>query len=158
MKYKAKWKLANQAQAEPQPQEKRKQFNKKRRLTWYRWEWQDPIHPDMWTACTCSVYQPTYELPFVSVLVSIANGGGKVLFRCSSLEQAQQRIVIPDEGIERLQLAITKAQGYLEDIQEDLRLILNAHTLEGGGQIVRTDTGEILAEAERIIAQSGEHD
>ena len=123
----------------------------KKRLTWYRWEWRDPYRKELWTAATVSVYEPTYEMPFVSFLISIANGGGRVLMRCCSLAEAQSRVVIPDKAIERLSLAETRARIILDDIKRDLRAIADIRSLSPGSQIVRTDTGEVIAEAERIL-------
>ena len=120
-------------------------------LSWYRWEWTDPYHPDFWTACTVSIYAPTYERPYVSVLGSIANGHGRVLMRCPTLQEAYSRVGVPEVGRERLELAYTKAQGLLAEVHRDLRLIMGAKGLEPGSVVIRTDTGAIVAEAEQIL-------
>ena len=125
-----------------------------KRLAYYRWEWPDPVHKNLWTACTVSVYPPTYDRPYVSILVSIANGGGKVLMRVPSVKEAQRRTGMPDEAVERLQLAETRAIGILAEIKRSLRLIAESLSLSPGGQVVRTDTGEVLAEAEKIIKEA----
>ena len=99
-----------------------------KRLTWYRWEDPDPIQKDRWTAWTVSVYAPTYDRPFVSVLLSMANGGGRCLTRYRSLDALRLRLIVPEEGIERLELALTRAQRILVQIQADLRLIADARS------------------------------
>jgi len=126
----------------------------KKRLTWYRWEWRDPYRKELWTACTVSVYEPTYEMPFVSVLISIANGGGRVLMRCASVMEAKHRVGIPEEGMERLELAVTRAEIILTDIKRDLRAIADIRSMAPGSQIVRTDTGEVIAEGEQAITEA----
>ena len=119
----------------------------RQRLGWYRWEWADPYKPNMWTACTVSIYKPTYEMPFVSVLVSIANGGGRVLMRTKTLEEAQRRTGMGAEGYERLSVTFTKALDELDKVQRDMRLIYGAKDLPPDAVIVRTDTGQIISES-----------
>ena len=120
-----------------------------KRLSWVRWEWADPYSKDRWSACTVSIYSPTYDRPYVSVLISMANGGGRFLMRTKSLKDAMERVVIPDWGIERLQLAETQAINELEGINRDLRLLYDAK--QPGAKIINTETGEVLAEAEKIL-------
>jgi len=88
------------------------------------------------------------------VLISIANGGGRVLMRCANLEEAKSRVVIPEEGWERLELALTKAQGILEVIQRDLRILSGLQTMAPGSSLVRTDTGEVVAEVEKLLREA----
>jgi len=121
---------------------------RKSKLAWARWEWQDPYQGGYWTACTVSIYRPTYDYPHVSILVSMANGGGKCFMRCSSLDQAMERVVIPGKYLERLRLAETRACEEMERIKTDLRLIYDAS--QPGSKLVNAD-GEIIAEAERIL-------
>lgn len=130
---------------------------RKHRLTYYRWEWQDPVQERYWTAVTISVYAPTYERPYPSVLVSIANGGGRILFRCQSIEAAKKRLIIPEVGLERLENAYRVGQELEIAIKKDLALLYTAGTLPQGAGLARTDTGEIVSErgaveqAERIV-------
>lgn len=128
---------------------------RKHRLTYYRWEWPDPFKPDKWTAATVSVYAPCMEYPFVSVFVSVANGGGHTLFRCKSLEQVKEHIIIPGEGMERLERAYTRGREMLAMLQRDMRILYAAKDLPAGVGLARTDTGEIVSDAvsaaERII-------
>jgi hypothetical protein len=95
----------------------------KNRLGWYRWEVADPQQPNYWTATTVSVYEPTYERPYISILVSIANGGGRVLYRAASLEDAQLRTGMDYTGFKKLEVAVIKAKGKLLEVQADLKLI-----------------------------------
>ncbi len=136
---------------------KRKQFNglgkrgpAQHRRTYCRWEWQDPQRPEYWTACTVSVFDPSYERPYISILASIANGGGKCLMRTATLADMRLRLVIPAQYITRLELAITQATGVLTGLQRDLRVITEVGHLADGDQLVNTGTGEVVAEAERI--------
>src|SRR4030042_680149 len=116
-----------------------------KRLTWLRWEVQDPIEKRHWTAFTVSIYAPTEERRYVSVLTSIANGGGKVLFRTSSVAEAHKVILIPEEGKERLEMAEIKARVILKRVLHDQRIIDHANSLAPGAKLVRTDTGEVVA-------------
>lgn len=125
-----------------------------KRLAYYRWEWPDSIRKDMWTACVVSVYQPSYDLPFVSVLISISNGGGKVLMRTGTVEEAARRTGMPQEAMERLRLAETRAHEILNEIKENLRIIAGARSLSPEASLVRTDTGEVLKQAEKIIQEA----
>jgi hypothetical protein len=95
----------------------------KNRLGWYRWEWADPYSQGNWTACTISIYEPTYERPYIGILVSIANGGGRVLFRCATLEEAQQRTGLDYTGYKKLEVAVIKAKSILLEVQADLKAI-----------------------------------
>jgi hypothetical protein len=124
-----------------------------KRLAYYRWEDADPVQKDRWTAWTVSVYAPTYDRPYITVLLSMANGGGRCLTRYKSLDAVRARINIPSDGIERLELAITRAGIILVSLLKDLKIIDHAHSLPEGYQLVRTDTGEAIAEAERIIRE-----
>lgn len=121
------------------------------RLTYYRWEWHDPYHSEFWTACTVSIYAPTYEMPFVSVLVSFANGKGRVFMRTKTLDSLPFGIVLPSEGRERLERALTQAQVILNGINDNLRLVMGAQNLEPGARVIRTDTGEVIRQAEEIL-------
>ena len=119
-----------------------------KRLTWYRWEHRDPMAKEKWTAWTVSIYAPTYERNHVSVLLSIANGGGRCLTTYGSLEALYGRVVVPVEGRERLERGITQAEAILGQIRRDLRLLAVPDSLPPGAHLVRTDTGEIVREAE----------
>jgi hypothetical protein len=112
-----------------------------RRLSWYRWEDPDPKQRDRWTAWTVSVYAPTYDRRYVSVLLSMANGGGRCLTRYASLDELRKRIHVPEEGIERLEMALGKAQLILVDILKDLQLISDAKS------------GALLQSVERMLRE-----
>jgi hypothetical protein len=126
-----------------------------KRLAYYRWEDPDPFKKEQWTAWTVSVYAPTYDRPYVSVLLSVANGGGKCLTRYASLEAIKVRVNIPKDGVERLELALTRAIEIERQVRADLLLLDHSHSLPEGGQIIRTDTGQVIAEAEKILKEKG---
>lgn len=120
----------------------------KGRLAWVRWEWEDYFTPTYWTAVTVSVFGPSYEMPRVVVMVNISNGGGSSKFRCKSVKEAQERVVIPEKYLERLYNAESHAWQQLESIRYDLA---NLDRIKAGAKVVDLNTGEILNEAERIL-------
>lgn len=126
----------------------------KKRLAYYRFEEIDPVNKEMWTAWVISIYAPDYEHQHVSLLLSVANGGGRCLMRFKSVAALRRRVNIPGEAIERLELAEGEGLRMLERLRADLKLIDHSHTLLENGAIVRTDTGEVIKEAERIIQES----
>jgi len=81
----------------------------------------------------------------------MSNGSGSAFCRFASLESLKQVFVMPSSFQERVETAIKKANLIADDISNDMRLAMNRRQLAQGGQIIRTDTGEILAEAERIV-------
>ena len=58
---------------------------------------------------------------------------------------------LPESARERLSLALVEANHEADRIEQDYKLIFAKRQLAPGGSIVRTDTGEIIAEAERIV-------
>ncbi len=125
-----------------------------KRLSWYRREVRDPYQPQYYTAITCSVYAPTMERPYASVLISIANAGGRVLLRVTDIEAAQRVIWLPLEAIGRLTAAVIKANEQADQVEQDMRVIFERRRLPAGAGLARTDTGEIVAEAERILTDT----
>ncbi len=122
------------------------------RLAWWRGETRDPYEPRYYTAITCSVYSPTIDRPWASVLISIANAGGRVLMRVHSIESALQVIHIPQEAIERLTEALGRANEIADQIAEDRRLAEQRRRLPEGVQWVRSDTGEIISETTGVYS------
>ena len=122
-----------------------------KRLAWHRWEIKDGFDQSKWTAFTISVFAPSYEHPYASVLVSIANGGGRVLMRLRTVSDAQSLFAIPGEIIDRLNRAVEQGEIEAQAIERDMRLALERRNLPAGTGLARTDTGQIVAEAERII-------
>jgi hypothetical protein len=122
-----------------------------KRLTWYRWEDRDPIAREKWTAWTVSVYAPTYERRYATILLSVANGGGRCLTRYASLGELRRRVTVPEDGIERLERAEVTALSLLVEIRRDWELIQRARAMKPGETLVNATTGEILSQAEDIL-------
>ncbi len=120
------------------------------RLAWYRWTLKDCYSPKFWTAFTIGVYAPSRDRPVVAVLFSIANGGGKVFMRFRSMAELQQYFILPNDkqAIDRLLQAEVEAGKLADQFEADMKLILDAKHRR---QLIDADTGEIVAEAERII-------
>jgi hypothetical protein len=59
--------------------------------------------------------------------------------------------ILPSEAKERLGRAVTTAEEYKQEIMRDLRYISERRAMPPGVGLARTDTGEIIAEAEKII-------
>jgi len=122
-----------------------------RRLTWAEWKTIDPFDQTKYTTFYLSVYEPTWERPYASILLRMSNGSGSAFCRFATIEALNQVFVMPCSFQERVETAMRKANLIADDISNDMRLAMNRRQLAQGGQIIRTDTGEILAEAERII-------
>ena len=80
-------------------------------------------------------------------------GGRRGLFQSMPRPMTGHISRFCSDGIERLELAITRAGIILVSLLKDLKIIDHAHSLPEGYQLVRTDTGEAIAEAERIIRE-----
>jgi hypothetical protein len=125
-----------------------------KQITWARWKLVDPYMDKYWTNFTLSVAKPSFEYPAPTVLMSIVNGGGRTFMRFRSLDDLRAVFVVPAEYTGRLSDAWTQAVAEANTIQKQLKAIMHVSDLSPGSQIVRTDTGEIIAEAERIIKDS----
>ena len=122
-----------------------------RRLTWCQWVVTDPYNHERYTTFYASVYAPTWERLYPSILLRITSGTGSAFFRASSVEALQRIIVIPTEYVGRLESAIVEAIRLADGIERDMRLAMERRKLPQGAGLARTDTGEIVAEAERIV-------
>lgn len=122
-----------------------------RRLTWCKWERKDSYDKEKYTTFHISIYSPTWERPYVTLLISISNGGGRVFFRAASVADLQSVLIVPGHYLERLMEAEQEALRIADQVGRDMRLALQARNLAPGSCVVRTDTGEIIAEAERIL-------
>lgn len=118
------------------------------RITWIRWEVPDPFNSRYWTAYIVQIYKPSYDYPHVTVLYSMANGGGKCKTRYRSVKELLAHHHIPEHYLERLYTGETYAWECLEGIRED---IANLGMLKKGAKLVDIASGEILNEAERIL-------
>jgi hypothetical protein len=122
----------------------------KQREGWYRWEHRDGHNQEYWTAYTASVYRPTYDRPYVSVLLSIANGGGRVLQRFATVSDLRQCVVVPPDGVVRIEAAYKRAMEHLTEISRKLS-ILNTMDRNPDARLVVPSSGEILSAAEQIL-------
>ena len=123
-------------------------------LAYYRREIRDPYDDRYWTAITCSILEPTAEWPVPSVHISVANARGKVLFRVHDVDEATRIVRLPTKAKARLQTAFRNASVMADRIEADMKLMFARRQLAPGSHIVRTDTGEIVAEAERILKET----
>lgn len=121
------------------------------RLTWAKWRVYDPFDRERYTTFYVSVYEPSWEFPFASLLIRVTSGKGSMFHRFASVDDFMDVYVVPEVYVNRLREAMWKAEEIADGVNEDMKLAMNRRQLAKGGQIVRTDTGEILAEAERII-------
>lgn len=127
--------------------------NKKRCLGWWREEVHDPYNPEYWTAINVSVMSPMMEKPYVSVLISFSNANGRVTMRVRDIKEASEVVVIPIEDAMRLESAVIKGNKIADEIEKDYKLIFERRKLPPGVSLIRTDTGEIISEAEKILRE-----
>jgi hypothetical protein len=83
--------------------------------------------------------------------MSVSNANGRLLMRYLSIESLQERFVIPEHYITRLVDGFKLASIEADKIQTQFKTMMKISNLSPGTQLVRTDTGEVVAEAERII-------
>jgi CHASE3 domain sensor protein len=83
--------------------------------------------------------------------MSIVNGGGRTFLRFASLLDLYKIFVIPEEYRERLSKGYEQAITESREIRAKQQALYKMSNLQPGSQVVRTDTGEVIAEAERII-------
>ncbi len=84
-------------------------------------------------------------------MMSIVRGDKRLLMRYRSLEDMRGVFVIPGDNVERLETGFSQALVQAGKIQKQLRAAMAMQNLAPGGQVIRTDTGEILAEVERLL-------
>jgi len=120
-------------------------------ITWCRWKIGDPFDDRFYSIFTASVLKPSWEYPIASVAMSIVKGNHKLFMRIATLESLYSVFVIPEVYRERLSVAWGEAVTDACNIRDKQRLLHNIGNLEPGSAVVRTDTGEIIAEAERIM-------
>lgn len=117
----------------------------------YRRVFKDPYSDKYWTALTCSVLAPSFEHPYASIHVSIANAGSKTLFRIRDIKALRSIFKIPKSHIRRLEDAFINAEYEANRIEADMKLLFEKRHLTGKAKLINTGTGEILAEAEDIV-------
>lgn len=111
----------------------------------------DSYNPKSYTWRMVLVPKPTVEQPYPCILVTLSNGFSKVLLRVSSLEEYDAAFTLSVEERAKIEQSLKEANLEADRIEEDMRLLIAKRSLAAGAKIVNTGTGEVLAEAERII-------
>lgn len=114
-------------------------------MGYYRYEHNDPYKPKYYTAISVSVMRPSIERPFVSVLVSVANASGKVTFRCRSLVEACNIIVIPQDAIDRLSELVIKGEAIADQLEQEYKLMFEMRHLSD------KDKAQAMVELKKIL-------
>ena len=99
------------------------------------------------------VPKPTFQSPLPGILVSLRNGHKKILLRVKSLEDYDRAFTLTAEEREKIRLALFEANREADRIEDDFR-----HLAEKRRQSSDADTGEVMAEAERIIREGKRRD
>ena len=132
-------------------------FKRKRRtrlltkLAYFTYKIRDPYNKEFYTTLEAFVPKPDAQYPLPCILVSIRNGHQRLFFRVSSVKELLLSFKVPKSARERLSNALMTANHEADRIEQDYKLLFAKRQLAPGGSIVRTDTGEIIAEAERIL-------
>jgi len=121
-------------------------------LAWWRKVWADPYDGRWYITVSVSIPTPTSEFPVACVLVSFRSSNSRVLCRFTDIVTARKAVVIDEKAIPRLQRAWEEAEKQAQGIQHKLRVMMAAS--QPNSVVVDKSTGEIIAEAERIISQT----
>jgi len=121
-------------------------------VTWARWTVQDPIDEEHYTIFTASILKPSWEYPIVCASMAIRKGIKKIFIRLS-YGGLLATFVIPDEYRERLDLGYKEALSIAEYIQSKQRALHRLSNIPPGAKVIRTDTGEIIAEVEQYLKE-----
>jgi len=113
----------------------------------------DPYNKTFYTEFEAFVLKPTYNHPWPCIMVSVRNGRQKLFFRVADLKELRAAFKIPRTAGQRLNLALMAANREADDIEKDMKLAFARRRLVSG-HIVRTDTGEVLAQADKILNMS----
>ena len=125
------------------------------KLAYFKKQIADPYNANFYTVIEVFVPKPTAEKPYPCLLVAIRNGHQKLFFRVASIKELHSTFSIPKSAKLRLAMALVEANHEADRIEQDYKLLFARRHLAEGGQIVRTDTGEVIAEAERILRGEG---
>jgi hypothetical protein len=125
-----------------------------KQITWARWRTYDPYDSQYYTVYTVAVPKPSYEYPGACMMMWVTNTKGKVMARYASLQALRQVYVIPIEYEGRLEEGYRQAEAEALKVQTRLRAMIKIDNLQPGARVIRTDTGEVVAEAERIIKEA----
>ncbi len=123
-------------------------------ITWARWKVVSKLDAKYYTVFTISVFKPSWEFPIACVAMSQRNGISKSFMRFLTPEDLQEVFVIPKVYKERLIEGYAQAVLEAREIQTKQKALWKMSDLQPGSHVVRTDTGEIIAEAERILREN----
>ena len=124
-------------------------------LRWARWKWEDPFTEGRYTWCLVSVMPPVLAHPHCSVLFKL----GTQVIRARSVAELMALITIPYEHVERLLSGEKEANRMADQMESDLRRMMELRRLPPGVKLLRSDTGReieeekaaYVSEAERIV-------
>ena len=122
-------------------------------ITWASWKTTDSLDPEHFTIFTAFILKPSWEYPVASAAMTIRRGTKKILLRMS-YESLRTLFNVPEEYRERLDAGHRQAIAQMKDIIKQQKVYHKTADLSPGSCIVRTDTGEIIAEAERIMREA----
>ncbi len=120
------------------------------KLAWVRKKIVDPYNPKAWLDLELFVPKPTRDNPLPCILVSVRNGHSKLFFRLQDVSDFVKGFSLTRRMKERLKLGLVQANAEADEIEKDLRLLM-ARRKHPASTLVDTDTGEVIAEAERIL-------
>ena len=123
-------------------------------ITWARWRVNDSYAREFYTVFTASVLKPNFEYPLATVSMSIVKGSRRMFLTFANLDGLKAVFVVPVAYLDRLESAYTEAIRETEAIIAKQQTLHKMANLAPGGQIVRTDTGEVIAEAERYLREA----
>ena len=123
-------------------------------ITWARWKVVSLLDAKYYTVFTISVFKPSWEFPVACVAMSQRSGISKSFMRFPTLESLQEVFVIPEVYKDRLMEGYAQAVREAREIQAKQKALWKMSDMAPGTHVIRTDTGEIIAEAERIIREN----
>lgn len=111
----------------------------------------DAYNPKSYTWRMVLVPKPTAEDPYPCILITLSNGHNKILLRVTDLAEYDNAFNLSQEERSKIAQALSEATIEADRLEEDNRLIYQKRHLPAGAKIVNTGTGEILAEAEKVL-------
>jgi hypothetical protein len=120
------------------------------KLAWVRKKVQDPFNPTKWVDIELFVPKPTTDNPLPCILVSIRNGHSKLFFRLSDVTGYVRAFSISRRMKDKLNAGLQEANIVADEIEHEMKMLFNIR--KGKATVIDSDTGEILNEAERILA------
>jgi hypothetical protein len=115
----------------------------------------DPYSPKNYAWMSFLVPPPTPELPYACALVTISTGKSKIMIRFNSVAALKSVFTLTADEESRLVIAFNRANFNADKIEEDMRILFQKRHLRDGAQWIQTDTGEVIAQAERIQQEHG---